>query len=151
VTDQPPGYPPPPPGDYPPPAGGYGYQPSQPPPGYGYPPPAPGYGYPPPPSSSTNPMAIASLVSALVGWICGIGPILGVVFGIIALNQIKQNGQGGRGLALAGIIIGGIGIAFMVLYLILVMIGAAAEMGSSHADAGLILFGQQAFSHGAAA
>lgn len=33
----------------------------------------------------------------------------------------------------------------MVLYLILVMIGAAAEMGSSHADAGLILLGSRRF------
>jgi hypothetical protein len=115
----------------------------------GYPP--PGYGYPPPPSASTNNMAIASLVSALLGWICGVGPILGVVFGIIALNQIKQNGQGGRGLALAGIIIGALGIAFMVMYAILVMIGAAAEIGSSHSAPELTLFGQQAFSLGAAA
>lgn len=150
MTDQPPGYPPP-PGDYPPPAGGYGYQPAAPPPGYGYPPPAPGYGYPPPPSVSTNNMAIASLVSSLLGWICGIGPILGVVFGIIALNQIKQNGQAGRGLALAGIIIGGIGIAFMVMYVILLMIGAAAEIGGSQAAAELTLVAQQAFSYGTAA
>ncbi|WP_241010874.1 DUF4190 domain-containing protein [Mycobacterium camsae] len=149
MTDQPPGYPPP-PGDYPPPVpGGYGYQPAAPPPGYGYPPPAPGYGYPAP--ASTNPMAIASLVASLLGWICGVGPILGVVFGIIALNQIKQNGQAGRGLALAGIIIGGIGIAFMVMYLIFVMIGAAAEIGGSHAAAELTILGQQAFSYSAAA
>lgn len=151
MTDQPPGYPPP-PGDYPPPPGGYGYQPAPPPPpGYGYPPPAPGYGYPLPASATTNSMAIASLVSSLLGWICGVGPILGVVFGIIALNQIKQSNQGGRGLALAGIIIGGIGIAFMVLYVIFVIIGAAGEIATSHTAAELTLFGQQAFSYGAAA
>ncbi len=149
MTDQPPGYPPP-PGDYPPPPGGYGYQPPPPPPGYGYPPSAPGYGYLPPPSASTNNMAIASLVSSLLGWICGIGPVLGVVFGIIALNQIKQNGQGGRGLALAGIIIGAIGIAFMVMYAILLMIGAAASIGPSDAAAGLTVIAQQAFSRAAA-
>ena len=139
MTDQPPGYPPP-PGGYPP-AGGYGYPP---PPGYGYPP--PGYGYPPPPSSTTNPMAIASLVSSLVGWICGIGPILGIIFGVIALNQIKQTGQGGRGLALAGLIIGGVEIALMLLYFVVVVILAASNGYGPDTAAGLTVLGRQAFS-----
>jgi Domain of unknown function (DUF4190) len=98
VTEQPPNYPPPPPG-------GYGYPP---PPGagsYGYPPP------PPPQSAATNGMAVASLVCSLFGWLCLIGPILGLIFGFVALNQIKQTGQRGHGMALAGIIIGAILIA----------------------------------------
>lgn len=165
MTEQPPDYPPP-PGDYPPPPGGYppppggypppqpggyGYQPPPPPPGYGYPPSVPGYGYPPPPSSTTNPMAIASLVSSLLGWICGIGPILGIVFGVIALNQIKKTGQGGRGLALAGTIIGGVGVAFILLYLVFVVIFAASHSGDSNAAADLINLGRQAFSGTASA
>jgi Domain of unknown function (DUF4190) len=137
VTDGPPSYPPPPPGGYPPPSGdygypppqsgGYGYPPPPPPPasaGYGgYPPPAPGgYGYPVQ-STGTNGLAIASLVCSLVGVCCGIGPLLGVIFGIVALNQIKQSGQDGRGLAIAGIAVGGVliaaGIAFGILSAIL--------------------------------
>jgi hypothetical protein len=114
VTDQPPSYPPPPP---PPPPGGYGYPPQQ-PGGYGYPPPGSGY---PQQSSGTNGMAIASLVCSLLGWLCVIGPILGLVFGFIALNQIKQTGQGGRGMALAGIIIG---VLVIVAGIILVFLGA---------------------------
>jgi hypothetical protein len=68
-------------------------------------------------------MAIASLVCSLVLWVlCGpIGPILGVIFGFVALNQIKQSGEGGRGMALAGIIIGGVAIVLGVLALILVI------------------------------
>lgn len=150
MTDQPPGYPPP-PGDYPPPGGyqpGGGYQPPggypPPPQGYGYP--APGYGYPPPPSSTTNPMAIASLVSSLVGWVCGIGPILGIVFGLIALNQIKQTGQGGRGLALAGTIIGGVGVAIMLLYFFLAIVLTASNSGNAQDAVILIDLGRQAFS-----
>src|SRR5262245_48025814 len=108
VTDQPPGYPPPPPGGYgypPPQAGGYRY-----PPQYGYPPPAPG----------TNAMAVASLVCSLFGWVClFIGAFLGVIFGFIALSQIKRSGQRGRGLAIAGIVIGSVllvlGIALWTL------------------------------------
>ncbi|HWS92230.1 MAG TPA: DUF4190 domain-containing protein [Mycobacterium sp.] len=94
MTEQPPSYPPPPPG------------------GYGYPPPGPGY--PPPRRGGTNGMAVASLVCSLFGWLCLIGPILGLIFGFIALNQIKQTGQGGRGMALAGIIIGGILAAIII-------------------------------------
>jgi Domain of unknown function (DUF4190) len=84
--------------------------------GYGYPPPVPGgYGYPAQRSAGTNGMAIASLVSSLVGWMCIVGPILGLVFGFVALGQIKQTGQDGRGMAIAGIVIGGAVIGLLVL------------------------------------
>jgi hypothetical protein len=96
LTEQPPSYPPPPPG------------------GYGYPsPPEDGYGYPPR-RAGMNGMAVASLVCSLLGWLCLIGPILGMIFGFVALNQIKQTGQRGRGMALAGIIVGGILIALAI-------------------------------------
>lgn len=114
MTEQPPSYPPPPPGDYPPPG----------PPGPGYPPPGAGYPPPQPPAAGTNTLAIASLVASLLGWLCGIGPILGVIFGFIALNQIKKTGQGGRGLALAGIIIGAVAIVLGIIYGIIVGIAA---------------------------
>jgi uncharacterized membrane protein len=59
-------------------------------------------------------MAVASLVCSLFGWLCLIGPILGLIFGFVALSQIKQTGQRGRGMALAGIIIGGILVALII-------------------------------------
>jgi hypothetical protein len=55
-----------------------------------------------------NKMAVASLVCSLLGWLCFVGPLFGLIFGFVALNQIKQNGQRGRGMALAGIVLGGI-------------------------------------------
>ena len=61
----------------------------------------------------TNGMAIASLVTALV--CCG---PLGLIFGLISLSQINKTGEGGKGLAIAGIVVGAIG---MLLGLILVM------------------------------
>lgn len=72
------------------------------------PPPPPNYGPPPgmPASPGTNGLAIASLVLSLTGLFCGIGAIVGIVLGFIARGQIKRTGQGGDGLALAGIIIG---------------------------------------------
>lgn len=105
MTEQPPGsYPPPPPEGYPPPP------PSQ---GGGYPPPS---GYPgAAPPAGTNSLAIASLVCSVVGVLCGIGSILGIVLGVIALNQIKQTGQAGRGLAQAGIIVGAVLLALGII------------------------------------
>ncbi len=66
-----------------------------------------------PQSSKTNRFAIASLVCSLAGIVpifLGLPLVLGVVFGFVGLNQIKKSGgaQGGRGLAMAGIIIGGV-------------------------------------------
>jgi len=128
VTDQPPSYPPP------PPPGGYGYPPPQQPGGYGYPPPGSGY---PQQTPGTNGLAIASLVCSLLGWLCGIGPILGLVFGFIALNQIKQTGQGGRGMALAGIIIGAVAIVAGIVLLSLGAIFGSTDKGrSTRTDSG---------------
>ncbi len=99
-----PGYPPPPPYGAPPP--GFG----PPPPGFGAPPPgypAPGYSaFGPPPTQKTNSMAIGSLVASIVGVCCGLGSIVGIVLGFVAMNQIKQSGEKGNGLAIAGIAVG---------------------------------------------
>lgn len=108
---------------------------TEPPPVYGYPapePPAPGaVHYPPPPvhyppvpqygvamvpAARTNSMAIAALVCSLV-----LAP-LGIVFGHIALSQINRTGEDGRGLAIAGLIIGYIFTAIGVLWLLMVFV-----------------------------
>ena len=56
-------------------------------------------------------MAIASLVCSLVGivpcfWLFQIMGLLGTIFGFVGLKQTKNGARGGRGLALAGTIIG---------------------------------------------
>jgi hypothetical protein len=100
------------------------------PPGYGPPPgngSAPGYptaGYYANPyvqPAKTNGLAIASLVLGII-WIYWVGSILAVIFGFIALNQINrsQGREGGRGLAIAGIVLGFIGLGVIVLAIILV-------------------------------
>jgi hypothetical protein len=122
----------------PPTAPAYGQPPSAPghfpptaPPGYGPPPGVGGYGYPvgggpygyaP---QKTNGLAIAGFVCSLFFWIYGVGAVLGIVFGFIARSQIKRSGntQKGSGFALAGIIIGFVGIAIgIVLIIILVAV-----------------------------
>ena len=85
-----------------------------PPPGYGYPPPYPVYGPP------TNPMAIAALVCALT-----IAPV-GLGLGIAARKQIRRTGEQGDGLALAGIIIGGIVTGIWVLVIVVLIISWVA-------------------------
>ncbi len=58
----------------------------------------------------------------LVGWMfCGLGSVLAVIFGFISQSQIKasQGRQQGGGMAMAGIILGFVGIAFLVLFFIL--------------------------------
>ncbi len=108
------GYPPPPgPSGYPPPVyGGY-------PPDYGVPYPG-GYGYPPA-RAETNKLAIASLVVSLFGLICGVGTVfalVGIVFGAVALNQMKRTGERGYGQAVTGISVGIATLAFNLVWLI---------------------------------
>jgi hypothetical protein len=67
-------------------------------------------------------MAIASLVLGIVSIpLCFIfiPALLAVIFGLIALNQIKGNpGQSGRGQAIAGLILGVVSIAFIVVAIV---------------------------------
>jgi hypothetical protein len=96
-----------------------------------------GYGYAAKPS--TNGMAIASLVLGLVGFLtCGytffIAPVLAVVFGVKGRRQIRETGQQGDGMALAGIILGVIGLvisAGIVIFIIAVIVSGA---GSTSVD-----------------
>ena len=115
----------------PPPPPGYGpplsYPPPPAPPGYG-PPPSPQYappfpgaagypgypGYPPP--AGTNTVAIVALVSSVLGLLCGFGSIVGIVLGLVAINQIKKTGQRGHGLAVSAIVVG---VASLVLSIIM--------------------------------
>jgi hypothetical protein len=67
----------------------------------------------------TNGMAIASLVLGIV-WIWGIGSILALIFGYIAKRDIdaSRGTQGGRGMAIAGIVLGWVGIGILILVII---------------------------------
>lgn len=117
-----PGPPPDPAPGYAPPVVPTGYAP----PGYrpaaGYPPP----GYSPPggylpgyygaaypggyaqPSGRTNTLAITSLVISIAGIIFTPLAVVGIVLAVIAFNQIKRSGEGGHGLAVAGVAVGAV-------------------------------------------
>jgi hypothetical protein len=134
------GNPPPPPPDTPygaQPGPAYGAQPgpaygAQPGPAYGaqpgpaYGPPQPGAypgfpgpgapGYPPPGSGGTSGFAIASLIFGILG-----GVLLSVIFGIVALVQIRKRGQTGRGMAIAGLTLSG-------CWVLLIIVGVTAGL-----------------------
>lgn len=102
----------------------WGYQPAP-----GYQPGAPqipgaplGYPAPPPPPRTTNGLAVAALILGIIPLCVG---IVGIVLGIVALNQIKRTGQNGRGMAIAGIVCG----AFW-----LVVIAAGAGVSALRVD-----------------
>lgn len=78
---------------------------------------APAYGTPDVPQApvKTNGLAIGSLVASLLGMLCGIGAIVGIVLGIVALNQINKRGEGGRNLAIAGIVVGVVAIGLGIV------------------------------------
>jgi len=78
--------------------------------GYGQP-----YGYPAP--APTNALAIVALVLALMGISIG-----GVVAGHLSLSQIKRTSEQGRGMALAGLIVGYVGCAGWVLGVIFAIV-----------------------------
>ncbi|HJT96437.1 MAG TPA: DUF4190 domain-containing protein, partial [Mycobacterium sp.] len=89
------------------------------PPPTGYPAPnyAGAYGQP---TQKTNGLAIASLVASVIGFIpfCifGLGSIIGIVLGVVALNQVKTSGEGGRGLAIAGIAVGAVSLLSTIFW-----------------------------------
>ena len=91
----------------------------QPPQPYPYPPQGyPGY----PLSQRTNGMAIAAMICGIAQffgfWL--LGTIPAVVLGHIARRQIRQTGEQGAGMALAGLILGYVGLGLSVIAVILI-------------------------------
>ena len=82
----------------------------------GYP---PGPEFPPPPAASTNGFAVAALIFGILG------RLLGFVFGIIALVQIRRTGQKGTGLAVAGLVLSALWLLALGLGLVLLLAAGA--------------------------
>lgn len=95
------------------------------PPGWG-----PGWGHgwqQPPQPVGTNGLAIASLVLGIL-WLYWIGSILAVIFGHVALRQVRRDPyQGGRGMAIAGLVLGYVGLATLGGLVILLVVAAVID------------------------
>ena len=115
-------------------------------PGYlqqaGYP--QPGYpqaGYPQPfvgAQARNNPLAITALVCGIVQFVLGLfvvlnilGAIPAIICGAIALRQIRERRERGRGMAIAGLVLGILGVVYFILVIILIVVGLHIRSGSS--------------------
>ncbi|MEM6915716.1 MAG: DUF4190 domain-containing protein [Verrucomicrobiota bacterium] len=94
----------------------------------------------PPPSRSSG-LATASLVCgilSLCAWVLG---FVAVVFGHVALSKIKKDPVlSGGGMAIAGLIMGYIGVTFAVVYGIILAIGFRIEFAERKSAQELFLF-----------
>ncbi|MFF1878875.1 DUF4190 domain-containing protein [Leifsonia sp. NPDC058230] len=94
-------------------------------PQYTQPPAAPQYGE----SAQYAPAQRGYNTLAIVGFILSFFVnVVGVILSFVALSQIKRTGEQGRGLAIAGIIIGFAEIAFGIIFTIIfvALLGAAS-------------------------
>lgn len=119
--NRPNGFPAPDPNQYPPVDYPLDYQGPPPP----FPPPyTGGYPYPYDPyrpvrPPGTNGLAIATLVTALVGlFFCGVPSLVAVIIGPMAMRQTRRTGQQGFGIALAGTILGALVLLGVLLYVL---------------------------------
>ena len=63
-------------------------------------------------------------------WVYGVGAILAVIFGHVALRRMARGErQAGRGMAIAGLVLGYIGIAGLILILIAVASSSSSSGG----------------------
>jgi hypothetical protein len=103
---------------------------NQPPP---WPPP---YTYPPPPeydpkAGKTSGLAVTSLVAGILGFITfGVASIVAIITGHIALRRTRRSLRPGHGMALAGTILGYLGLVGVILVAVL-----AAAAGSTSPSA----------------
>ncbi len=82
----------------------------------------------------TNGLAVVSLVLGIV-WVLGIGSFLALGFGYVARRQISDANhaagrevQRGAGIAMAGLLLGWIGVALLILLIIVTGGGPLIDM-----------------------
>lgn len=63
------------------------------------------------PGTRTNGLAIAAFVMSLVGF-----SFIAAIMGHVAMGQIKRNGEGGKGLAIAAVVIGWLTLSAQVAF-----------------------------------
>lgn len=87
---------------------------------------------PAPAASKSNGLAIASLVLGIL-WLGWLGSVLAVIFGHVAHKQISdaEGRQSGKGMATAGLVLGYIGIATLVILFALGLMGAIIANATS--------------------
>ena len=83
------------------------------------------------PAAKANGLAVASLVFGFAQFMVGpVATVPAIVFGHMARNQIKQTGEQGAGLALAGLVLGWGAVALGIILMFAVMTVAAGTHGA---------------------
>ncbi|MGH9017982.1 MAG: DUF4190 domain-containing protein [Acidimicrobiales bacterium] len=87
--------------------------------------------------SPTNGFAVASLVCSIAGIIpffFGVTCLLGIAFGFVGMSQVKHShgAQRGRGMAMAGVIVGA-----ALIVIIFVVLVVALNVASNDVNAGV--------------
>src|SRR5215813_5339276 len=87
------------------------FPPPQPPPPPQFPP-QPGFGppMPYPPQKQTNGLAIGSLVFGILGCVPVVTSLLAVILGFAGLRKARDPRYGGKGVAIAGLLLGLLGL-----------------------------------------
>jgi len=62
-------------------------------------------------------------------WLYWVGSILALIFGYIARGQIRAGNQQGDGMAIAGIVLGWIGVGILVFFIVLGIAAGAGAFG----------------------
>lgn len=82
--------------------------------------------------AETNTYALVAVITAFLV------PLAGIIFGHMALSQIKRNGDAGRGLALTGLIYGycvfALGAIFILSYIGLIFMVIGTFASGSYSD-----------------
>jgi Domain of unknown function (DUF4190)/Domain of unknown function (DUF1707) len=88
---------------------------------------APYHGYYPAPQPPTSGVAVASLICGIAEFFTlGIAAVPAVILGHVARSNIKRTGERGDGLAIAGLVLGYLGIACWALFLV-VLLAASSQ------------------------
>ena len=96
--------------------------------------------YEPAPPAGGNELAVVALVVAVANVVFGsflglfvplvpaVITVIVVILGHVSLAQIRRRGQEGRAMAISALVIGYLGIAWMLMFLVLALTSAAMGM-----------------------
>ncbi|MEU0520602.1 DUF4190 domain-containing protein [Streptosporangium sp. NPDC006007] len=70
---------------------------------------------PPPPPPRTSGLAVASMILGIF-WMFGLASLLAVIFGHVAISNIRTTRAKGKGMAITGVTLGYVGLVMMLLF-----------------------------------
>jgi len=81
----------------------------------------------------TSTLAVVSLVTSLFGFVTfGLGSVIAIVTGHFAIRDTRGEAKKGRGSAVAGLLIGYVGVVPIVVLSIIVVLGFATSGGGTN-------------------